>query len=819
MKAPKKADPKNNQKHAFIKAYSVIFILSLSLCAGAAYTLHQSLVLTPQQLALDALAKEHAESQANIAAKHLSKVSANIARFGERPNVADALINDKQTVLEKFRLVLKQAFPDAVNIRFIRADKLEEKRSSETNFKFTELDMINRALKDEAVLPEAIKDNKRWLLNAITPLKNPEGDGNTGVILISLPLNALLNELKNESNTAGKTSLLQSFAGAGKATPILFSGDSNLNHDGALVKVARSHWQIRFVPSQALANQSAVSPIPLFGGIGFVFILCAVLGARLAKALAKRQQETGKSLMKAAASMNAAPTSDPAMTDPMYQKQNILDVAVDEEDKDILGLTEAKNRQGSGGAQAPEEKPTQIDHDVNEHVFRSYDIRGVVGEQLTYALAEKIGKGLGTEALEHGEKWMAVARDARTHSPELCEQLINGIRSTGCGVINLGVVPTPIMHFATHELDSTSSGVMVTASHNAAEYNGFKMVINGNTLSDDAIQQLRSRIMRGDFHQGQGEEKAHNLLPEYVEKIFSDVALAGEIKIVVDAANAVNSQSALLVLEELGCEVVPLNCELDGEFPKHDPDPTQKENLQELIAKVKETEADLGVAYDGDGDRLVAVTPKGEIIWPDRLLMLFAKDIVTRHPGADVLFDVKCTRQLNSLISSYGGRPIMWKTGHAHMKSKMQETGALLGGEFSGHIFIKDRWYGFDDATYVTARLLEIITLRDQDIDTIFEGLPELPNTPEIKIEIAEEQKFDFIKRLVSTGNFESGKISTIDGLRVDFTDSWGLVRASNTSAALTLRFEGESEEALEKVLALFKREIARVDNTLALNF
>jgi len=361
--------------------------------------------------------------------------------------------------------------------------------------------------------------------------------------------------------------------------------------------------------------------------------------------------------------------------------------------------------------------------------------------------------------------------------------------------------------------------VMVTASHNPAEYNGFKVVINNNALADEAVTELRNRILTQNIHQGIGEESFRDIIPHYIERIFSDVALAGDVSIVIDAGNAVTGVVAPQLFEELGCQVTPLYCDLDGTFPNHDPDPTQESNLFSLIEKVKEVNADIGVAFDGDGDRLVVVTPKGDIIWPDRLLMLFAKDILARHPGADVLFDVKCSRQLNQVISGYGGRPIMWKTGHSPMKAKMVETGALIGGEYSGHIFIKDRWYGFDDGIYAMARLLEIITLRDQNIDDIFSAFPQLIITPEIKVAVPDNLKFDLIKKLTASGDFQNGNITSIDGVRVDYSKGWGLVRASNTSPALTLRFEAESQEALVSIQQIFKRELLKVDSSLALKF
>ena len=475
-------------------------------------------------------------------------------------------------------------------------------------------------------------------------------------------------------------------------------------------------------------------------------------------------------------------------------------------------------QQASGKKSSAATRSKINEEDVPAEIFRSYDIRGLVGSQVTPELAQLIGQAVGSEAIDQGEQAIVVARDGRTHSEALTQALIRGILRSGCNVINIGVVPTPLMYFSTFHFDDTSSGVIVTASHNPKEYNGFKVVIKNRALADDAVIELRSRIIGQRFHQGLGEEIPRTIISDYIDRIFSDVALASNVKIVVDAGNAVPGIVAPQLFEELGCEVIPLFCDLDGEFPNHDPDPTVEKNLQALIAKVQETNADIGVAFDGDGDRLVVVTPKGDIIWPDRLLMLFAKDVLSRNPGADVLFDVKCSRQLNQVISSYGGRPIMWKTGHSPMKAKMEETQALIGGEYSGHIFIKDRWYGFDDGIYAMARLLEIITLRDQKIDAIFAAFPQLYSTPEIKIAIPELDKFGLIKKLSEIGEFANGTITTIDGLRVDYTKGWGLVRASNTSPALTLRFEAESHESLEKIQQIFKRELLKVDARLTFN-
>lgn len=452
---------------------------------------------------------------------------------------------------------------------------------------------------------------------------------------------------------------------------------------------------------------------------------------------------------------------------------------------------------------------------VPEHIFRCYDIRGLVGDEITNDLALQIGKALGSEAIEQGESTLLVARDARVHSPILIENLIRGIISTGCKVLNIGTVPTPLLYYAVEVLEQTSSGVMVTASHSPAEYNGFKVVMKGKSRTEQDIQAVRTRILKQDFRQGIGSEESTSVIEQYIDSIFSDVALAGEITIVIDAGNGVTGKVAPQLFEELGCQVIPLYCDLDGTFPHHGPDPSVEANLQDLIAKVKEHNADLGVAFDGDGDRLTVVTSTGQVIWADRLLMLFARDILARNPGADVVFDVKSSRQLNSVISSSGGRPIMWKTGHAPMRAKVMETGALVGGEFSGHIFIKDRWYGFDDGMYAAARLLEVMSLRGESLDQIFAEFPQLKSTPEIRVPIAEKNKFNVITRLVEQGEFGDAKKITLDGLRVEFSYGWGLVRASNTGAELTLRFEAETDEQLHQIKTLFIREIHKIDSSI----
>lgn len=448
-------------------------------------------------------------------------------------------------------------------------------------------------------------------------------------------------------------------------------------------------------------------------------------------------------------------------------------------------------------------------------IFRDYDIRGLAYTELTPVFASQLGKLLATKALALGERSLVVGCDGRHSSAELTAALEQGIMSTGCDVIYLGQVPTPLLNFATHHLIDTDCGIMVTASHNPKEYNGFKIFFKHRALCGDDIQSLRVELEQDFPEASSGSREVRDLSPQYIESIVSDIVPAENLKVVVDAGNGVAGIQGCDVLEAIGCDVIPLYCEVDGDFPNRSPDTSTVKDLADLVACVKESSADLGIAFDGDGDRMVAVSASGTIIWPDELLMIFARDVVSRHPGADIVFDVKSTSRLTTLVSSYGGRPVMWKTGHSHMHNKISECDAPVGGEFSGHIFFRDRWYGFDDGIYAAARLVEIIAIREQGLDEMMESFEQRFSTAEIKIEVAEQDKFTLMENIVSNHNFEEGKISTIDGLRLDLPEAWGLIRASNTSASLTLRFEATTEQALVDIQSEFRQQLQRIDKTL----
>ncbi len=452
-------------------------------------------------------------------------------------------------------------------------------------------------------------------------------------------------------------------------------------------------------------------------------------------------------------------------------------------------------------------------------IFRAYDIRGIVEETLTSEIVFQIGQAFGSEARAMGQPQVVMGRDGRLSGPKLRIALSNGLQAAGCEVIDIGQVPSPVLYFATHHFN-TGTGIMITGSHNPPEYNGLKMMLGGDTLSGETIQNLKKRIDSGHLLSGQGSLQIVNVDSAYLQRICQDVRLTRPFKVVIDCGNGVAGILAPQLMRKLGCEVIELFCEIDGHFPNHHPDPTQLENLQDLIKTVQREKADLGLGFDGDGDRLGVVDGQGKVIWADRQLMLYAMDILQRHPGAPVIYDVKCSRHLAKVIEKNGGQPIMWKTGHSLIKSKIKETGALIGGEMSGHIFFKERWYGFDDALYTAARLLEILSHDSRTPSQVFASLPDAVNTPELKLMVAEEgQHFQLMQRIRETFHFENAEICTIDGLRVDFKEGWGLVRPSNTTPCLVIRFEADDQTALEQIQARFRQQFLALDHSLKLPF
>ena len=438
-------------------------------------------------------------------------------------------------------------------------------------------------------------------------------------------------------------------------------------------------------------------------------------------------------------------------------------------------------------------------------IFRAYDIRGIVGSTLTPEIVRAVGLALGSLGRERGAAKFAVGRDGRSSGPELATALVEGLTRGGADAIELGMVPTPVAYFAAHHL-GCHSAVAVTGSHNPPDYNGLKMVVAGSTLSGDEIQKLKLQAEKEAPSKERGKKTSTEILDGYVDRIASDARLARPFRIAIDCGNGVAGVVAPRLYRRLGCKVTELFCEVDGTFPNHHPDPSRPENLKDLIAAVKSGKLDLGLAFDGDGDRLGVVTPNGRIIYPDRQMMLFAKDVLSRNPGAEIIYDVKCTRRLASWIEQHGGRPVIWKTGHSLIKAKLKESGAPLAGEMSGHIFFKERWYGFDDALYCGARLLEILS-KEKDPTAALENLPDAPSTPELNWKLTEGEPHALVEQLQKKKPFSgASRVLTIDGVRAEYADGFGLARASNTSPVVVLRFEGDTPEALERIKTEFRK-------------
>ncbi len=720
---------------------------------------------------------------------------------------------------------------------------------------FAALDMLRRTEAGGSPAVEAYKIGQRWLVYSAAPLRQTDDQPVQGTLLLAVDLNRLLTGLPTLPAGVGHLQLQQTFD---KGNPQILLQRGQGEGAGQSFDSGNPNWQLTFSAGPAL-HEAALSPIllclaaaiVLVGGLVGMYLVQNGLQRQLRRdalqlahmvkelsagkavqpfslslpaldglgqSLARMPRRTSQPSSTASPSGKAGPAPaapsepEPAveLLDPLFQDTDILDIDILDEDQDLLGLEQPPMMSTQQIAPKAPALPAEI--------FRAYDIRGIVGSSLTAETAYWIGRAIGSQSLAQGEPNVAVGRDGRLSGPELVQQLIQGLLDCGCNVSDVGMVPTPVVYYAGHIL-AGKSAVMLTGSHNPPDYNGFKIVIAGDTLANEQIQALKARIDNNDLASGVGTVEQVDVLPRYFKQIRDDIAMAKQMKVVVDCGNGAAGVIAPQLIEALGCKVIPLFCEVDGTFPNHHPDPGKLENLVDLIAKVKSENADLGLAFDGDGDRVGVVTNTGNVVYPDRLLMLFAKDVVARNPGADIIFDVKCTRRLTPLISGYGGRPVMWKTGHSLIKKKMKETGALLAGEMSGHIFFKERWFGFDDGIYSAARLLEILSQDKRSAEQVFNAFPDDVSTPEINIQVTDASKFSIIDRLQRDGHWGDANLTTLDGVRVDYPKGWGLVRASNTTPVLVLRFEAETQEELERIKEVFRAQLYSVAPDINLPF
>ncbi|MFV1983571.1 MAG: phosphomannomutase/phosphoglucomutase [Thiohalomonadales bacterium] len=779
--------------------------------------------------------------------------------LAEDESIQKLLLNrkwDKVHLLEK-KLITK--FPDASSISFLPSgyDTLNDK--VEPNITYACLDLVHKAEKKQAYSLFELHGTKsvQAHIGFVYPVIDSLSKKVIGTIRITLKTE-LLQRWLNEITDNSYIELVQD-AGSNELIKIAETKNESLRIGvpTSEVKIEGTRWYLHVW----LANEKTPSILNMFTFIVIVFsifiagitifLITQSLSRtikidldtfmQLVAAVAKGNKNHDyklhlKEFKEAALNVNnlASDSSmvrerdgnsenidtnsmlsvDDLTTDPLFINEDSISVEELDSDSDIVKASGINKAPADFSVPMPDDATTTLPKEI----FKAYDIRGVVGTTLTTEIIELIGRAIGTQALSVGKKKIAFARDGRLSGPELGSALVKGLRSTGMNVIDIGMVPTPLLYFvASTATDGT--GVMLTGSHNPPNYNGIKMMIAGDTLSGDAIQDLYKRIIDKDFVSGEGSYETASVNETYLKRVTDDVKMPRKLRVVIDCGNGVAGVIAPDLYRKMGCDVIELFCDVDGKFPNHHPDPSQPKNLTHLIEAVKTQKADIGFAFDGDGDRLGVISGDGNVIWPDRLMMLFAADVLSRKPGAKIIFDVKCTSNLTKFIWEKGGEPLMWKTGHSFIKAKLKESGALLAGEMSGHIFFKERWYGFDDALYSGARLLEILSKDTRKPKVILATLPDMINTPELHLKMVEGEHHEIMEKLYDNAEFGSANILMIDGIRADYEDGWGLVRASNTTPTLVFRFEGKDQAALTRIQEQFKKQVLAINPNLKMPF
>lgn len=742
---------------------------------------------------------------------------------------AAALNSGDPSAIKAEEAVIQQRVAGLLQVRLLPRDASQPDPAGAAPLGYAGLDLLRRTVdsgKPSAAEIHQIKSGAPYLAMAL-PV-NVAG-GNAGVLFAAWDMRFLVGLLEQSPAFQGRLQLVQ----GGDGGYVLAKGPGG--QDGPLtegaVEVPDSIWKVSYgtdADTGGMGGLLTMASVVAAGGLALllsVFLQWRALArdlrtdmgtlVNLGEAILRRENGAARQAQVASTrdaiallsqyaresrempATAAAPAVRRAVPMGGLPQSRTQGMEVEELDSDPAELLAARPR-----------KAPKID--IPDTLFRAYDVRGVVGQALTAPFAELLGQAVATLVQEQGGHRVAVARDARPSSPQLAEALVRGLNAGGCDVLDIGQAPTPLLYFAMHT-QPVQAGVVVTGSHNPADYNGFKIVIGDRVLDGDELLSLRRRMLEGVFSQGNGSIERVDLVAEYVEAVVREVQLARPLKVVVDAGNGVAGDLAVATLEALGCEVVPLFCEPDGSFPNHHPDPSQPDNLASLMLEVQAQDADIGIALDGDGDRLGVIDNTGANVWPDSILMLLAADILGRHPGVDILYDVKSSRHLASFILGHGGRPIMWKSGHSRMRAKMLETGALLGGEFSGHLFIKERWFGFDDAVYAAVRVLELLALEPRGASELFAELPSSPSTPEYHLMLEEGQSRELMRALDAHKVFDDARLVELDGLRVEFGSGWGLIRPSNTTPSLTFRFEADDERSLEEIKSRFRDLLRRV--------
>lgn len=774
-------------------------------------------------------------------ATFISRREARMASLVQEPALVRALAERDEQALQQQEARIRQLFPEASGINLLPAGLDEIDLEANPPISYAALDLLRQAETRDTPPPAEVHlfNNPGQHLNMVQRVLDADGRRIIGHLMLGFPLQTLSQALEGAHLGQGYGEVQQ--VSGGQPLVIARQGREAFRVGQPVVElpVAGSRLQVAYWTPPVDMRGSWNSVLMLGGGGALALILVFYLLLRLFSRALQQDQVTLLGAVRDAREGRLQSDYDLHVRECHGLLDGLRSLAESGALRGSAGIERMSAAMGgaaptTGGIELEEDVPpdlTVLDDSALEagplkvsrvnadpSIFRAYDIRGIVGETLSPDVVHELGRAIGSQALGQGEHSIVVGRDGRDTSDELAEALIRGLRATGIDVKDIGQATSPLVYFATHYLDS-NSGVVVTGSHNPPEYNGLKVVIAGQTLSGEAIQSLRQRVEQQDYASGRGGLESVDVAGDYLERIRSDVQLAKSLKVVIDCGNGVAGALAPGLFESLGCEVIPLYCEVDGSFPNHHPDPSRPENLEDLIQAVRDNRADLGLAFDGDGDRLGVIDSGGNIIWPDRLMMLLGMDVLSRNPGGEIIYDVKCSRHLGRIIRDFGGVPEMWKTGHSLIKARMKETGALLAGEMSGHIFFQERWYGFDDALYTGARLLEILANDHRETSAVFAVLPQSVSTPELNVCMEEGRPTAFMEQLQAAAGFPDGEVYTIDGLRVEFADGWGLVRASNTTPCLVLRFEADDELALSRIQEQFRNAMLAVEPGLQLPF
>ena len=790
---------------------------------ASAYATQQAMAVGAVVTTLKSRVQAAASSRAARQAFSLAPLSPGATEAGDNVQdgaapIADSSGTAQSSEIKTLEGALQEFFPHALSLRLLRLNamgtvELSGGRHGLRNH--IEVDLVRRASSGEPARPEAYRHEERWIVSLAQMATNPQNPEDQAIVLVTLPAErfAPILTLPGES-PAGRFTLRQLVHNqqVNREIDVLSRGDGDSDF-AALADIPNTNWRVAFSPSPALVAELSARVRPDYDVLGVLFI-----GALVGFALALWRSGTALSreverVIRGSQHTAALELDAPQLVMLAREMRRLA-----YRDDSSASTDSSAPAAAAAPAKDPARAPASAAFELPASIFRAYDIRGIADEQLDDKTVFRIASAIGTMAGEMDEQTLVLACDGRNSSPRIKAVVEKALTQSGRDVVDIGLVPTPVLYYATRQ-DSMNSGVMVTGSHNPASHNGLKIVLKGRNLAEGGIDKLRDIAQGGRFSKGRGRVTQRDIVGDYIDNIAGDIAIAVSLKIVVDAGHGAAARVAPALLEELGCDVIPMNCDIDGNFPNRSPDSADEANIEGLVAQVLASEADLGVAYDGDGDRLTVVTGRGQILRTDTLMMVFARDVVSRNPGADVVYDVKCSRNLAQLVTGLGGRPVLCKTGHALIKAKMLETGALLGGEFSGHIFFGERWFGFDDGLYATGRLAEILSSQDLSLDDAIADLPQAVSTAEILVPVADEEKFALMERFIARANFPNGKLNKLDGLRVDFADGWGLLRASNTGPALTARFEASNEQQLDRIRGLFREQLASAAPQLSITF